>query len=113
MSLTRPLTQKAKNELSERPDVCERAQEGNCAGRLTIEHAVTYQGRRIDDSWALVKLCTFHHAVDEYQDGGSLNKQINQLLAFNHTTDEVLDTYERADFVKRKKHLAKTYPEYA
>lgn len=81
----------------------------DCKGRITIEHAVMVGGSQLNELWALIPLCAFHHAVDQYQDGGSFNKEINQLIALLRATDEELAQYPRAEFRKRRNYLAQKY----
>jgi hypothetical protein len=53
---------------------CARHSEDNCKGRVTFEHAWIYASRQIQEKWAIIPLCEYHHNVCNYQDVGSLNK---------------------------------------
>ena len=96
--------------LDERKPVCARQNDGGCAGRLTREHSLIYGGRQIDEAWAIVFLCARHHAVDEYQDGGDLQKEKNVWIALNQATDNELKQYSKAiDYVKLREKLNQKY----
>lgn len=75
---------------------CARKPDGNCKGRITWEHAITYQGRQLNEKWAIIPLCAYHHAVDEYQDTGDLWKERNIWIALNRATDEELEKVSKA-----------------
>lgn len=92
-----------------RPKTCVRTKENNCKGRITLEHAFTYAGRQIDESWAIVHLCAYHHAVDEFMDSGDLIKGVGQLAGLRLATDEDLRKYPRVDWSQIKRYLEKTY----
>lgn len=100
----RKISKSVKDKVLERPDVCQRSNM-DCGGRITWEHALTYAGRQIDEAWAIVKLCEYHHAVNTFQDGGDLNKQENQRIALNQATDEELMQYPKANFIQLRDRL--------
>lgn len=92
----RNISPRVNKILDERKPVCARRKDGGCAGRLTREHALIYGGRQIDEAWAIVFLCAYHHAVDEYQDCGDLQKEKNVWIALNQATDDELKKYSKA-----------------
>lgn len=94
----RKISPKVKAKLILEPDLCARRNEGNCKGRITWEHALIYAGRQIDEAWAIIKLCEYHHAVNTYQDMGAMNKAKHIWLALNRATDEELEKYPKADY---------------
>ena len=67
--------------------VCMRASEGNCAGRLTKEHALYYAGKQLQDEWAILDICAYHHGVDGFQDRGDLNKEKHIWIALNRAPE--------------------------
>lgn len=71
----------------------------DCYGRLTIEHALIYSGRQIDEIWALLPLCWYHHL------GPGLDKNFNRWVALCRATDEDLGKYSKANFQQLKKSL--------
>ena len=105
----RPISQKVKETLEQEPNVCARSQDGNCDGRITWEHALIYAGKQIDEVWAIIKLCEYHHAVGKYQDGGNLLKEKNEWIALCRATDQELDKYPKANYKCRKQRLDKIY----
>ena len=106
----RKISPKVKAKLLEEPQVCARAKDGGCAGRITWEHAMIYAGKQTDEVWAIIKLCERHHAVNTYQDMGALNKAKNVWIALNRATDEELRKYSKAiDWVRQRELLNKIY----
>lgn len=69
-------------------DYCQRRDEGDCKGRLTVEHALLYKGRKIQDPFALIRLCSFHHGVDEYWNCYGQDKKRHKELALAQATAE-------------------------
>lgn len=63
-----------------------------CEGRITIEHAFTYAGKQINELWALIPLCEYHHL------GEGLIKRENQRIAVARATDEELSKYPRINW---------------
>jgi len=93
-----------------RKQVCAREKEKACAGKLTFEHALIFAGKQVDEAWAIVILCSRHHAVNEYQDGGDLQKEKNVWIALNQATDDELRQYSKAiDYIRLKKTLNEKY----
>lgn len=70
--------------------VCLRAEEGNCAGRVTKEHALMYAGKQVQEEWAILDICAYHHEVDRFQDGGGINKEKHVWIALNRAPEERL-----------------------
>ncbi len=91
---------------------CARWRDGGCSYHITMEHALIYAGKQIDEPWAIIPLCTYHHAVNEYQDGGDLQKAKNVWIALSRATDEELLKYPRADFIRQRENLIKYYGKY-
>lgn len=107
----RPISKKNREIIDTDPYYrkCARSSEMDCRGRITIEHALIYAGRQIDEIWALLPICEYHHAVNLYQDGGKLDKQKHIWLALNRATDEDLEKYYKANFKEQRERLNKIY----
>lgn len=76
-----------RKELSDDPYYRTCARKGDdCQGRITWEHALTYAGRQIQERFAIIPLCAFHHSVDQFQDGRGINKRINVEIALSRAT---------------------------
>ena len=109
----RKISPKVKEELAKEKDICARIADGNCAGRITWEHTLIYAGKQIDEVWAIIHLCEYHHAVNTYQDGGELNKEKNVWIALNRASDEELLKYSKAtNYIKERERLNKIYGVY-
>lgn len=74
--------------------------EHECGGRLTREHAVIHSGRQVNEEWAIISICAKAHSVDEYQDGGELDKNKNMWIALNRTDEAGLLNMVGESFVK-------------
>lgn len=106
----RKVSNRVKAILLDEPDVCARKCDGSCAGRITWEHALIFGGKQIDEAWAIVKLCAYHHAVDEWQDGGDLQKEKNVCIALNRATDDELRKYSKAvNYIELRTKLNEKY----
>ena len=104
----RKISDSVKAQLLSEPDVCARKATGGCDGRITFEHAIIYAGRQLDEAWAIVKLCERHHGVNQYLDGGDLDKQENIRLALNRATDEeLLAVSKSTDYIAMRDRLNK------
>lgn len=106
----RPISKKNKEAIDRDPyfKVCAR-RGPDCDGRVTIEHAFIYAGQQIDELWAFLPLCAYHHAVDQYQDGGDLNKELNEHLCLCRATLLDLARYPRRDWAQRFVYLHGKY----
>lgn len=58
-----------------------------CRGRLTWEHALLHAGKRVNEVWALVRICEYAHSLGQYMDTGILNKGINKWIALSRIED--------------------------
>lgn len=61
-----------------------------------MEHAIIFANRQVQELWAIIPLCAKGHAVDEYQDAGTLDKSRNIWVALNRATDEELQAVSKA-----------------
>ena len=64
-----------------------------CKGRITWEHCFIYAGRQINEKWAIIPLCEWHHGVGIHQNVNGMDKRINQYIALNRATEKDLDKY--------------------
>lgn len=93
-------------------DTCSRWEDGHCDGRITWEHAFIYAGRQIDEVWAIIPLCEYHHSIGIHHGTGDLQKKKNHWISLNRATNEELQKYPRADFIKMRHDLNKLYGTY-
>jgi len=93
-----PIPLKLRSEMSEDPYYSMCARSGpNCKGRITWEHCWTYAGRQIQEKWAIIPLCEWHHL------GGGMDKFVNQYISLCRATPEELKKYPRVDWEQEKK----------
>ena len=108
----RPVSPKVREAVLARKEICQRRallHDHDCQGRLTWEHTLTYAGRQVDEAFAIVKICAWAHDVDEFQDGGNLNKEKNQLCALMQATEQDFARYPRAGWSARLAYLTGKY----
>lgn len=76
-----------------------------CEGRITWEHAIIYKGRKVNEVWAIVYLCAKAHSVDGFQDGGILDKKVNEWIALNRMTAKDEKKYPRFNWQQHRRYL--------
>jgi len=105
--------QKLKDKWATEKPKCCRSDEGNCKGRLTKDHTITWKGRQLQEDWAIVDACAYHHAVDEFQDTGDLNREKHVWVALNRASDEQLIAISKStDYLALRERLNKKYGKY-
>lgn len=82
---------------------CARWREGTCDGRITWEHVWIYSGRQIQEVWAIIPLCWFHHL------GKGLDKQYNRYLSLKRATVQDLLKYPKTAWLQMITFLNKIY----
>ncbi len=75
----------------------------DCAGRVEWEHSTIYAGRQLNEKWAIIPCCTYHHR------GNGLDKDYNRLRALLRASHDDLAKYPRANFEQQKTYLTKKY----
>jgi len=95
-----PIPPKLRKEMSE-DEYYTRCSRANidCQGRITWEHAWIYGGRQIQEKWAIIPLCVFHHL------GAGLDKHENQRIALERATGEDLAKYPKKDWEYERAYL--------
>lgn len=110
----KPIPKKLKSEILLDPfyDKCARKglQGHKCSGRITWEHAVRYAHNQVNQKWAIIPLCAKAHSVDNWQDVGDLDKQVNLWIALNRASDDELRAISKAmDYVRERVRLNALY----
>lgn len=80
-----------------------------CDGRITFEHVWIYSGKQVQEKWAIIPLCEFHHSVDNYQDRGDLKKEINEWISINRAKVSDFHKYYKRDWSTRRRYLNAKY----
>lgn len=82
------IPQELKDELSANPyySKCARANQ-DCSGRITWEHSLTYKGRKLQEKFAIIPLCVYHHL------GNGLDKRKNRELSLMRMTKKDIINY--------------------
>ena len=82
------------------------ARQVGCSGRITIEHALLYAGKQINEMFNYVPLCWYHHL------GQGLDKQFNQWVAIKRMTKEDKARYPRENWNQKLRYLNTLYEAY-
>lgn len=96
---------KIRNEMAKNPYYRFCARSGNdCQGRITWEHAFIYRGKQIQEDWAIIPLCVYHHL-----DNG-LNKELNRYLALCRADiDDLIKRMPRHNWFQQFNYLSGKY----
>jgi len=108
----RPIPPKLREQMANDPyyKKCARIMDGGCDGSITWEHALIFAGRQVNEPWAIIPICEYHHAVGKHQDGGNLLKEKNVWIALNRATDEQLSAVSKAiNYKNMRERLNKIY----
>jgi len=73
---------------------CIREKTGECEGRITLEHAIIYAGKQVNEKWAIDPVCAYHHCVDQYQDCGDIDKRFHEWVSLTRLFNSS-ETYQR------------------
>ena len=74
-----------------------------CTGKPEWEHAFIYRNRRVNEAWAIIPVCTYHHR------GAGLDKDYNRYRALIRATDADLAKYPKVDWKQKLKYLKSKY----
>lgn len=101
----RPIPQKLRLEIAE--DLyykkCARSN-CDCNGRITLEHAFIYAGKQINEKWAIIPLCVYHHL------GDGLIKKLNQYIALSRADiDDLCRRMPKKNWQQEYKYLTSIY----
>lgn len=84
-----------------------------CGGRITWEHTLIHAGKQLQKRFAIIPLCARGHEVDGYQDGHTMNKEMNVWVALNRATDEELESISRAiNYIRERARLNTIFGAY-
>lgn len=104
----RPIPKKVKDKLSADPrmSICIH-NNSDCDRRIEWEHAFIYAGKQINEAWAIVGVCTYHHR------GVGLDKDFNQWMALKGLSkgqlEDIKIKYPRENWDQKIKYLKSKY----
>jgi len=103
----RPISSRVK-KLLEKDDWMKMCiiRDGNCSGRITWEHSWLYKNRQIDEAWALVPLCFYHHLGQGFS---SEIKDYGRWVSLLRAKPEDLKKYPKKDWLQEKSQLTKKF----
>lgn len=76
----------------------------DCDLRIEWEHAWIYAGKQIQEVWAIVPCCTYHHR------GAGLNKEYNQLISLLRASEMgvlpfIIAKYPKIEWIQKYRYL--------
>lgn len=98
MSLTKPIPKKMREELSEDPFMQYCCLGGFCEGRTEWHHALQYAGKRVNEKWAILPLCTRHHKME-----AQFRNIINDIMVSRATEEELRPYCKATDYIAIKR----------
>ncbi len=97
-SKMRKIPRKLREQLANDPYYKRCSRESHeCNGRITWEHVWIYAGRQINEWWAIIPLCWFHHL------GAGLNKKINEKISLQRSKLSDYEKYPKKDWVELRR----------
>lgn len=102
--------QKLKDKWATEKPECIRKHEGNCQGRLTKDHTIIFAGKQVQEDWAIVDVCEYHHAVNRFMDCGDLNREYHTYVALCKAQNDDLRRFSKViNYVELKERLTLKY----
>ncbi|NCD40579.1 MAG: hypothetical protein EOL88_00655 [Bacteroidia bacterium] len=105
----KPIPLKMRKEIAEDPFMrsciyCDIGKGHECQGRVEWEHAFLFAGKRINEKWAIVPVCSYHHR------GNGLDKDYNRYRAIIRADiDDLCKRMPTRDWRQIKKYLTNKY----
>ena len=97
-------TEMSQDKFMARCIYCDIGRGNECRGRVEWEHAFIYAGKQINEAWAIVPVCTYHHR------GNGLDKEYNQYRAIIRADiNDLLLRMPKRDWAQIKNYLQKKY----
>lgn len=91
---------------------CVRSKEMNCEGRITLEHALIYSGKQINEKWSIIPVCEKHHEIGKYQNAGTMDKRYHEYVAVNRMSCYDEKKYYKVNWKQKRLFLNKIYGDY-
>lgn len=99
----RPIPPKLKEQIANDPFMAKCIYVG-CENPPEWEHAFTYAGKQINEWWAIIPVCKYHHR------GKGLNKEYNQYRAIIRANiDDLCKRMPNKDWRQIKRYLCKIH----
>jgi hypothetical protein len=102
----RPIPKKLREEMSTDPYYSRCClNDHECEGRIEWDHTTTHQGRQVNEKWAIIPVCQYHHREQRF-------KELRQLVALNRASVTDLQAISKAiNWVQRRDYLRSKYRE--
>jgi hypothetical protein len=98
--MQKPIPAKMREEMNNDPFMhsCCLANE-NCEGLIEWHHNLIYGGKRQNEKWAILPLCSWHHAIEKQKD---IKKELNKIMVFRATEEELIPFCKVVDWISLK-----------
>lgn len=99
-----PIPLKLRAEMAADPFMLKCIHGSGCSGRVEWEHSFLYAGHQIQEAWAIVPCCTYHHR------GDGLDKDYNRYRALVRADlDDLCRRMPKKDWRQEFKYLSNKY----
>lgn len=76
----------------------------DCSGRIEWEHAILYNGKRLNEPWAIIPCCTNHNR------GNAMVKEYNRYIALLRADiDDITRRYPKRNWRQELQYLKNKY----
>lgn len=110
MSLTKPIPEKMRNEMSKDKfykKCC--VADKLCKGVIQWHHAFYFMGQRVNEPFCIIPVCEYHHSKASVRE----IKEKMDWVVYNRATDEQLIKYSKAiNYINERKRLNNIYGIY-
>jgi hypothetical protein len=100
----RPIPKQLRDEMADDPFYKQCCLGDNCYGKIEFHHNLIYAGRQVNEKWAILPLCKFHHDNIAW-----VRRRVDHIM-LNRATDGELRAYSKAiDYVALRERLNKEH----
>lgn len=103
-SMIAPIPKEVRKQLENEPRMKRCVVGGDCEGEIQWHHSQKFQGKRLQEAWAIVGICRKHHL------GEARHKDKIDRDCFNRATDTELIRISKAEnYIEKRELLNKRY----
>lgn len=107
----RPIPKKLRERINKDPfyNSCihsSREKSSPCSGRITLEHAILYTGKQVNELWAIVPCCEHHNIGVSGEE-----KNWNRYIALLRASEADLKKYPKRNWTQELHHFVDLFDE--
>lgn len=91
-----PIPQKMRDQLGADPFMKSCIVANGCAGRVEFDHSFSYAGRRINELWAILPVCTKHNHGVTREVQAAREKYLRERLTHFNVWEDARSKYPRS-----------------